>query len=66
MAVLRRTIVWRAGQDNKLLEREDRLAHGFCRGFSVGRRANAEAGTWGVSAETLGPHKKIFPPLSED
>lgn len=28
----------------------------------MGRRAYAEAGTWGVSEETLGPRKDIPPP----
>jgi len=36
------------------------------RGFPLRCEANAEAGTWGVCLETLGPREVISPPWSED
>jgi len=50
------------GEQAHILKRRPPCSRFLCRDFPVERRANAEAETWGVSAETLGPRKNS-PPL---
>jgi len=59
-AVLRRTTARRAGPNKQ--RQKTALSTVFVCGFPVERRANAEVGTWGVSAETSGSRKNSLPP----